>query len=165
MIFWQMPTMVVALIPIIAIESAVARAFTAVSFSRIVRGVAVANAVSTLIGIPIAWGAMLILNIVATGGTTHGFDTPWNAFKTVVLQASWLVPYEDQLHWLVPAATMVLLIPYYLASVVSERLVLRRIFKDQSPQIISKAAWSMNGVSYAILVVLTAIWLWQEVAL
>jgi len=159
MIFWQLPAMAIALVSIVAVETAVAHRFSRRSISQTARAVGLANIVSTFVGIPLAWAAMLTLNILSTGGGVHGFDSPFTAFQSVVLQASWLVPYEEHLAWLIPAATLVLLVPYFVVSVFLERFVLRKMWKDAGQAMTSKAAWSMNAASYGLLALLTAFWL------
>jgi hypothetical protein len=159
MIFWQMPVAAVALLPIVLVESLVTLPIVKQRFGLTALRVLAANALSTFVGIPIAWIGMLIVNIATTGTRAHGFDTPWNAFQSVVLQASWLVPYEDQLVWLVPAATLILLGPYFLVSVFVERWLLRRQFRDVEPGRITRAAWLANAASYGGLAAYTVFWL------
>ncbi len=161
MLFWQLPFMAMALVPIVLIEWAIV--------SRLISGmswhgfwsVGLANAVSTFIGIPLAWGAMLALNVATTGTGSRGLDTPMQVFQSVVLQASWLVPYEDDLYWMIPTATLVLLVPYFLVSVFAERWVLGLMMRNVDRLIIRKAAWRMNAVTYGMFVLGTGIGLWR----
>jgi len=76
MLVLQLPYMAIALLPIIAIESRIARRCLGVSSSLAWHGVSIANAMSTFAGVPIAWAAMLVLNIVSTGTRSYGLDTP-----------------------------------------------------------------------------------------
>src|SRR6266699_5166452 len=55
MIFGQWLLMAVALLPVIAIETFVVRRLIGLSTRRALGGAAAANALSTLIGVPIAW--------------------------------------------------------------------------------------------------------------
>ena len=107
-----------------------------------------ANALSTFVGIPIAWVLMVIIEIATGGGRATGFDTPWAAFQSVVVSAAWLVPYEDQLHWLIPAATLVLLVPYFFVSLFVERWMMLRRWKELPRARVSLAAWIGNVVTY-----------------
>src|SRR5438309_5133249 len=61
MIFVQWPLMICALLPVIAIEALVVRKRLSLSYGRAFGGAAKANVVSTLAGVPLAWGLMLIL--------------------------------------------------------------------------------------------------------
>ncbi|WP_149500005.1 hypothetical protein [Roseiconus lacunae] len=118
------PAMVVLLVPIIAIEYLYGRYTLAIANSRVLSGVAGANLASTLIGIPATWFLMVVLNIATTGGESKGVDTLPEKLASVVLQSAWLMPYEAGLDWMIPTATLVLLVPYFFASVFIERFVL-----------------------------------------
>jgi len=74
MIALHLPAMVVLLAPIIGIEYLVARCIIALPAPRLLRGVAVANVASALIGIPATWALMFVLNIVTTGTEAKGLD-------------------------------------------------------------------------------------------
>src|SRR6266536_1309802 len=63
MIFVQWPLMICALLPVIAIEALVVRKRLALSYGRAFAGAAQANVVSTLAGVPLAWGLMLLLEL------------------------------------------------------------------------------------------------------
>jgi hypothetical protein len=65
-----------------------------------------------------------------------------------VLSAAWLVPYENQLHWLIPAATLVLLVPYFFVSVLVERWMMIRRWRELPRGRVALAAWVGNGVTY-----------------
>ncbi len=159
MIFWQLPVATVALIPVVVLETCVVSRLLKHPFIDTARLVFFANLFSTFVGIPITWIAMLALNIVTTGGSVHGFDTPFDAFRSVVLQASWLVPYENDLVWLVPSATIVLLIPYYLASVKAEHWFLKTRITSTTPAVLSRAVWLSNAASYGCLLLYSIYWL------
>jgi hypothetical protein len=160
MLALHLPAMVVLLVPIIAIEVLVARRLIPLTTSRLIRGVAGANVVSTLIGIPLTWALMLVLNIVTTGTEAKGIDTLSGQFASVVLQSSWLVPYEADLDWMIPAATLVLLVPYFFASVIIEQFALKKIWKADVPTCLSAFVWQANGLTYGLLGLGTVL-LWQ----
>ena len=163
MIFWQLPSATFALVPVALLETCVASRLLKHRFVDTVRPVFIANLFSTFIGIPIAWIAMLALNIITTGGSAHGFDTPFDAFRSVVLQASWLVPYEDDLVWLVPSATIVLLVPYFLASVKAEHWFLKPRIASTAPSVLARAVWISNAVSYGCLLAYSIYWLTSSI--
>ncbi len=151
MLALHLPTMAVLLVPIIAIEYFYGRYKLTISRSRVLRGVTGANLASTLVGIPLTWLMMLVLNIATTGTEAKGLNTLPGRFASVVLQSSWLVPYETDLDWMIPAATLVLLVPYYFASVAIERLVLRTMWKHDGAQQLSSIVWQANGLTYGLL--------------
>ncbi len=159
MIALHLPWMVLLLLPIIGIEFAVARAMRSSLDTKVIPGIIVANLVSTLVGLPLTWGMMLILNIVTTGTTAMGLKTLPALLASVVLQSSWLVPYRDQLPWMIPTATLVLLLPYFFVTVYVERLVLAKLWKSHPRQLVRDFSWKANLTSYGILALCTATWL------
>lgn len=164
MLFWQLPVAAMMLLPVTLIESIVAIPILRQPAGSVCVRVLAANLFSTFVGVPIAWGGMFIVDIVTTGSAAPGFDTPWDAFQSVVLQSPWLPPYQEHLVWLVPAATFVLLVPYFLVSVYTERWLLRRQFQNVDSHLVSRATWIANAVSYGALAVCTVYWLLRAVA-
>jgi hypothetical protein len=137
-------------IPIVAIEAWIARRIVGLTVKQCVLASAVANAVSTLVGIPLVWGLLALLDIVLSGGgAALGIETFWQRVYAVTVQAAWLIPYESDLHWMVPAAAIVLLIPFFFASVFLERMVFGR-FCSSSPELVRRWSWVANGATYSI---------------
>jgi uncharacterized protein (TIGR03067 family) len=122
--------------------------------------VLVANAVSTFIGIPLTWLAMVAVQTMLPDVSLNEVDTPWNTFTYVVLHAAWLTPSEKDLVWLVPAATLILLVPYFLISVYCERRLLNLQFSDVDRGRVARASWLANGVTYGALAAVAGVWLW-----
>lgn len=75
MIALHLPAMIILLVPIVVVEALLARYMLAIPFSRSLRGITWANILSTLVGLPITWGLMLVLNIVSTGTYAKGLDS------------------------------------------------------------------------------------------
>jgi hypothetical protein len=159
MIAIQMWWMILAFIPIVLVESIIIKRRLDMRFSRILLDVGLANAVSTLMGVPLAWLFTFILEIVTTsGGTAFGLDSPLKKLIAVTLQAAWLVPYKGQHYWMVPAASTALLIPSFLLSVPMERLVLKLRWDDQNPATVAAVVLRANVVSYLLLFLIGSIY-------
>jgi len=165
MIFWQMPVAAIALLPVVVLESLIAVLILKQPFRPVLLRVFAANALSTFVGIPIAWVVMFIFNILLNtiDPRRHGYDTPWDAFESLIRQAAWLFPSDGHMFWLIPAATLVLLLPYFLVSIFIERWLLRRTFPDIEPYRLNLAAWLTNAASYGGLAALTAYWLYDAI--
>lgn len=147
------PASWVLFIPVVAIEAWIARRIVGLSIKRSVLASAVANAVSTLVGIPLVWALLAVIEIVATGGgRAFGIDTFWQRVFAVTVQAAWLIPYESELHWMVPLAAIVLLVPFSFASVFVERAVFSR-FCRPSPEPARRWSWVANGATYAVILI------------
>ncbi len=138
-------------VPIVAIEAWVARRIVNLDWKTCIKTVGIANALSTLIGIPLTWGALVIIEMILShGGRAYGIDTLAGKIIAVTIQAPWLIPYESDLGWMIPAASMVLLIPFFFASVFIERWVFglkREIDKTK----IKSWSWRANLLTYGLL--------------
>jgi hypothetical protein len=129
------PASWVLFIPIVAVEAWLARKIVGLTVKRSVLASTVANAVSTLVGIPLVWGLLVLIEaVIPHAGDARGIDSFWRRVYAVTVQAPWLIPYESELHWMVPLAAMVLLVPFFFASVFLERAVFTR-FCSSSPEL------------------------------
>lgn len=159
MIFITYPAMLIALVPVIFLETLIFESYLHAGWRGSGWRVAIANAASTIVGFPLTWLALLLIGLVTTGGgSAYGLATWWTRILAVTLQAAWLVPYEPDLAWMIPSAAAVGLIPAFFVSVGIEGLVLRRLFHI-TPEKVWQATWKANAVSYLILIVLIPVWL------
>ena len=165
MLFVAFPFALYLLIPIIAVETWLARTVMQITAQRRFVGVLAANVFSTVVGWPVAWFLLVLLQlfVIPGGSGGYGLDTPLHKIASVTLQAAWLIPYESDLYWMVPTAAIVLMIPAFLITVPSERLVLRYCWPQVAPSERRKFAWTANLASYALLVVAGLFWLWYSV--
>lgn len=151
MIAVELPTMIVALVPIILLEAAIYRQAGPMPWRDAWRGSSWANLASTFLGVPAAWFALVIVQMVGDGGSAWGLKTPLDRLAAVTLQSAWLIPYEDELHWMIPAAACVLLIPFFAASVATEAWVLRLYWpEDHRSRLVHRVTFA-NVASYALL--------------
>lgn len=147
-----MPASWILLIPVIFIESAVAESVLGYKYWRAIKPVAVANAVSTIIGIPITWGLLVLVQMFSGGGGSEGLNTFALRIYAVTVQSPWLIPYaSNELEWMLPAAGITLCIPFFFASVFCEYLVMNKLI-SANPTAIKHWAWLANGISYGMIV-------------
>jgi hypothetical protein len=158
MIIPQYFLMGIATIPIILVEAFVFCRSMNTEFGAVLPAIAGANFATTVIGVPIAWLIMLLLELVSTGGTGAGINTPVQKLVAVTLQAAWLIPYERELHWMIPAAATVWLIPSFVASVFLEFRVLRNSWKDKDRNTIWRSTIKANVCSYLLLLSIGSAW-------
>ena len=141
------------LVPIIVVEAAVAHDLLGLASRRALFVSAVANAVSTLLGIPITWLLLVALEMLFTGGgSAYGLHTTTQKIVAFTVQAPWLIPYEGSLHWLVPAAALVLCVPFFFASVYAERFVVRRLASDAAGSAVVRWSWRANLITYGVVI-------------
>ncbi len=175
MIIPSMYLMVLALFPIIFLETYVVAASLRLKTKKVLAPVAIANMVSTFIGIPVTWFFLVLFELVAgsiLGDLTVGLV--WQSFISVTVMAPWVAPTCNDENWIIFGAMLFLLIPYGLASWGIEYLVVRkkvyaRMYKeslkncdnddpliekeqiDASPRQVSRAVRNANLASYALL--------------
>jgi hypothetical protein len=132
---------------------------------------ALSNLVSTLVGIPVAWAIMLGLQFGAMASVeqkTHFFDSnsPLAAVVALLLNSAWIPPAEGSNGWWIPAAILVLLVPFFFASYGIEYLVMAYMIGMPSggpenlayPRI-RTAVRNANLVTYGAMFIAASIWL------
>lgn len=169
MIFLYWPLMIGALVPVILIEALLIRRWVPLSKRDAFVGIGKANLLSTLIGVPLAWLAMLALEyavMIPTGLAAERWkwqlDSPVFQLVGFFISAAWLVPAESYLHWTIPAATAVLLVPCFFVSVLIERRACASSWKSAEPAQVRRGVFAVNLVSYALLFILSCGWVTYE---
>ena len=159
MLFPQVILMGIAFVPVVLIESFVVRHTVSLTLPQAVKDVAIANLWTTLLGVPLAWLVMLLLGIVTTRGYALGLDSPAKMLAAVTLQAAWLIPYEENFFWMIPCAATVLLIPCFVLSVMIERFVLARRWKEVDRRLVFSTVLRANTWSYVFLLIAGSLWI------
>ena len=172
-----MPTMffmVLALIPIVLIESWYVSRALGIRFSGTVSRMGMANVVSTLVGLPFTWLLLFIVQIITGGLSSYGVNGVAGKILAVTLQAPWLLPFEPEEFWMFHSAALFLLIPFFFATWFIEYVIVRNKLSAEvvepehttddlaAQQMVFKAVGSANLLSYgliAILLVGSLIWL------
>jgi hypothetical protein len=153
-VYWSLAWL--AFLPILLIETWIGVRMLKSPGARTFGAVTAGNLLSTLLGIPLTWLALVAIEMKWFGDRA-GVDSLAGKVYAVTAQAPWLIPYEGHLRWMIPAAVVVLSIPFCLISIVSEFLVARLILRDQPGWRLF--AWQVraNAVSYLLLIVVTLI--------
>jgi hypothetical protein len=159
------PGMFISLIPIVIIESWYLHRRLNIPFGRSTKIMTIANLESTIIGIPLAWAAMLLLEIgigLLVSSLPFAQTLYNNTFASVVMtffSAAWIAPDEKHAHWMVPLALIVLMIPFFFATWWIEYKSVKRQMKEADSGEIKTATRNLNLISYGSLVSILAIWL------
>lgn len=159
MLAMTLPAMVVALLPVVALEAVVLGRLLGTSLLSTVKSVAIANVMSTVVGIPFTWAGLVALQGATGGGSAHGIATPTERLLAVTWQAPWLIPYEGELHWMIPTASLVLLAPFFFASYITETHVISHYEPRHCKSRLRPAVFRANLLSYILLAVVNLIWL------
>lgn len=164
MVLPQFFMMAFMILPVAALEMVVSKRFINRPWRSLWKDWVKANVATTLIGVPIAWGLMLILQIShPSGGGLLGLDTPESRLTTVLVQSAWVMPYSHHAGWLMGAAMTILLVPSFLLSIVIEGWRLQRVWL---PVASLKRVWLTvllaNAISYACLATWTGWSAWKS---
>lgn len=159
----QLPLLAGLIVPIIVLEAAILIKKLHLPWRRALSLSAVANAASTLVGVPLTWAVLFGLQVLVGGAAAHGLSTAAGRFHSAVLQAPWLMPYQSDFYWLIPTANLVLLSPYFLVSGFAELWVVRRQRSDLDPGRTKAAVWLANAATYGLLLLGSIAWLIRSV--
>jgi hypothetical protein len=159
MLFVTLPAMVIALVPVIWIEAQYGLQRLGLPRRQALGVSTAANVVSTIIGLPLTWLVLVSLQMVTGGGSAHGLRTLSTKLLAVTWQSPWLIPYDDDLVWMVPAAALCLLVPFFFASVYIEYQVARRMLSTHARAQVRAVVWRANLLSYGLLAVAAIVWL------
>jgi hypothetical protein len=148
-VYW--PPAWLAFVPVVLIEAFVGLRILRLGFTRIVVASAVTNLFSTLLGIPLTWFALALIELLAFG-SARGFESPLQKLYAVTVQSPWLMPYSEQSPWIVPVAAAVLSIPMYVMSALSEYIIARFFFRSVPRKKVFRWQLVGNACSYVFLI-------------
>lgn len=151
MIAVEVPILVCAFVPVVLVETLVLVKRLGLRFGRAVRLVALANFVSTVCGMPMAWA--LLLGVQCAGGERLGYGPRSVTMDLLYVfgHAAWMPPNASG--WMLGLAFFVLAVPTFFASVWLEWLVLELRLEDVPRAKAKRAVWIANAISYLGLVI------------
>lgn len=157
------PSMIVTLLPVVVLETVILRRRLGTALRRTAFVVMLSNLASTMVGIPLAWAALVGLEVATSGGVWPLLDTFAGKLLAVTWQAPWLFRHESDFYWQIPVATAVLLVPFFFVSWWVEYWLSRRLMRGVEPKRLRAAVAVANLVSYALLEALAMIWLVADI--
>ena len=153
MIGIYLPSAWSALIPVILIEGFIGTRSLGVSLKRTILASTLANSFSTIIGLPLTWFILAIVEGLFFG-TARGLNTFAARIYAVTVQAPWLIPYETHFWWMIPVATIVLAVPFYAMSVYTEFMIVQRILRETPRRKVWIWMLKANICSYLLLLMI-----------
>src|ERR1051325_4209419 len=96
--------MALALIPVILIEGTAAQRIFGLAPRDAFVGTAIANVISTIVGVPIACYALIFVADATQRGTIVGYDSLLQRIIGTIISMAWLGPDEKNEYWMVPLA-------------------------------------------------------------
>ena len=112
-----------------------------------------ANVVSTIFGVPLTWVVLTAISLgVQYVESSLGLRVPIHkyagVFGHVVANAAWVPPYIEGMHWMVPLAALILLLPFFFVSTWIEYRVALLVDSNLSKKEAWDWSWLANRVSY-----------------
>jgi hypothetical protein len=171
MILLTFPAMLMLLIPVIVIEGLLCKKWLGLTMAEAMKSNAASNLASTIIGIPVAWAIMLGVEFVTFGiiersNPIQNWRSPLAQVIWFFLGSAWIGPPSEKNVWVIPAATLVLLVPFFLASYGIEYLVVKHMVgmpEGGPPNLAYRrvriAVRNANLVTYGAMFVATSVWL------
>jgi len=161
MIVLTYPAMILLLIPVSIIEAVVYSQKLGITFKNTMWPSFVSNLVSTIVGIPIAWLLLLLIELVTTFGRPFDLSTFFGQIMTVALQSAWFMPPNTNagsaMSWMLPLTFVVGLIPAFFISIWIEARIVMKFFKEKDGVEIKKVVKKANIYSYGALIILCII--------
>src|SRR5215470_1072766 len=130
MVAVYLPFAWLALVPIIFIEAGYGARRYHLSFRRAFLAQAIANGFSTVIGIPMTWIAIVLIQVAIVPGG---------------IGPAWLLP--DPNWWSVALAVTVLTVGFYFMSVATEGFVVARFFREVPRRTIRRWIIQSNAIT------------------
>jgi hypothetical protein len=171
MIVLTWPAMAMLLLPVIVIEGLLCKKWLGLPAWQAIKINALSNLASTIIGIPVAWAVMLaiefgIMGLVGESNALQNWHSPIANVIFFLFGSAWLNPDLGESAWVIPAATLVLLMPFFFASYWIENLVVRRMVgmpggepSNLAYPRVKAAVRNANLVTYGAMFVATSVWL------
>ena len=164
MLYIEWPFMISLLIPVILLESGLLSKFLKINFKESFALMGKANLLSTFVGFPLSWLLHFLVEMASyifpymaqkfdlefiSATTYHNNELLFDILGLLVT-APWIAPIEDKLHWMIPAAGIISLIPAYFVTVFFEyKFLKKRISIDAL--IVRKNIIKINLYSYLFL--------------
>ena len=169
MISLAFPAMLVLLIPVIVVEGFLCKKWLGLTTWRAMEANAWSNLASMIFGIPVAWAIMFGVELASFGiiersNVIRDGHSPLAQVIGLLLGSAWIMPSRHNL-WLVPAATLILLVPFFFASYAIEYRVIKSVvgMPEGSPNLayplVRIAVRNANLVTYGVMFVATSVWL------
>jgi hypothetical protein len=166
MIFLTFPAMLILLAPVVLVEAILYRKWLGIRTGKAIVYSTWSNIASLILGIPVAWMVMFVFEFLffeSFGPQIEKLrDTPLANVIFLLVGSAWLGPTGTP--WIIAAACLVLLIPFFFASYGVEYVVVHLMMRKED---LSEAALrdvriavrNANLVSYALLFIGTSVWL------
>jgi hypothetical protein len=150
------------LLPLVAsIEAIVLSRMLRTPYVRSFLTAARANWRSTLVGLPAGW-CMALAGLIPAGILAYFLPPAYREPSYQIIAFTALTGGTIPTHFTqvaMAAGNLIILVPYYFASVRIERKVVESCHVESDPKVVASAVRWMNGITYALLALLVLWWL------
>ncbi len=157
MLAYYIPPAWLLLLPVIGIEALIGMRLCGLRASVALRAAGIANLVSTVFGVPLAWSLVAGVELRALARSWNVRD-PSCALQATA-QALWILPPLHACVWVFPVAAAIAAAAFFALSVAIEGVMLRWL----APRVAARDRWRWafvgNAASYGLL--LLSLWLFQ----
>ncbi len=150
-------------LPITILEAAIANRILNINWKQALKISAVANATSTIAGIPITWlGLVVPLWLFGAAIFYLPLSESIKIYLMMPFYALWLPPITEKQTWLIPLSAAILCIPFFFVSVKIETKIAKKMLTGFHIEDIRKWGWKANFYSYgAVVIVLIGLTIWH----
>ena len=159
------PAQWLAFLPVVLIETALVAQALRVPYRQQIWPVVKANLLSTLVGVPLAWLAMLALE-AGVAGVVFGLlpegaaDAPLMQVILFPFMSAWI---GGSNLWEFQIAFLVLAVPFCLVSIFVEHRWLRQSVSEDQAGALRVAVWRGNVLTYVLLcLAVLGVLLWSQ---
>ena len=146
------PQAIFVLIPIIIIEGYIIKRKTGLTNEKSYETSALMNAISTIVGIPITWFVILMIQFLIDylniDSVTNN-PTVVDRGIELLFGSAWLPPSVE--NWELPAAVLVLLIPFFYMSWYVELFIAKKMLVDIESTLLKKIIFQGNIITYSLI--------------
>ncbi len=171
LVWFTFPAVVLMLVPTVLLEGFLLKIWLRVPAGRALKASLVANAASTITGVPLATllsylAAIAVSPWTRTLAQKEHWQSPLGDVVMAIVNSYYISAYVVEAPWLLPAALLIILVPAYLLSWGLEYWIVKRMVAKAasasavnerlSPSSVNRAVRRANFVSYTLLFVFVA---------
>jgi hypothetical protein len=145
------------LVPIIVVVAAIANRVLSGGWRQAFKVSALANGISTLVGVPLTWFLLLFLDL-GIHRLNHHMSPQLAAVLHAPFRMVWVPPYYPEQPWLYPLAAAGLCIPFFAASVFVEYRVARWLIGKSHRAAALRWGWLADGATYSVIAAWLLAW-------
>lgn len=166
LMWFTIPAVILMLIPTVLVEGFLLKLWLRIPTGRALKASSLANAASTIAGVPLATLLSFLANLALNPWTQRVLErehwqSPLGDILMAVANSYYISAYVAEARWILPAALLIILVPAFLISWLVEYWIVRWVVSKGPNQPaensrVNRAVRRANYASYAILFIVAA---------